>query len=387
MRATVAILLSMLLGCGSNPGPQPPIEPPVTNVPPEAEQCHLMTPPAQALCYDNPQGGQSFDEWDPNWGYVCALPEGGTMRVGLPEDCPVAPPLPQPQCTTFINRGGTVSTQSGACDCFIGHEPQPPCSPVPEGCSFPQGVPADDFSMGPVRTNFAATVNTAMREITGCNIGSDCPTGMMPDEWMHAVIDAIKVTGLCAGRHVDTTPGGTDEIAVARNCKHPWEGYKIYNYGGGKVIWSPNANRPSWTITHDYCSEGPVEPPVGDCPAPHPDLASMKFKTKEAGNHLDTTWTTVSQEPFCREIGLSPMADGTLRAGCPVRPECGPDDPPEAICHERAACEAELCDQKWECNGEPYPGWRGNNAQTDCRGHYKTWCSADGSTAVLEGDR
>ena len=54
---------------------------------------------------------------------------------------------------------------------------------------------------------------------------------------------------------------------------------------------------------------------------------------------------------------------------------------------ERPICEAELCDQKWECNGEPVPGWRGNPAQTDCEGHYKTWCSAPGSTAVLEGDR
>jgi hypothetical protein len=48
-------------------------------------------------------------------------------------------------------------------------------------------------------------------------------------------------------------------------------------------------------------------------------------------------------------------------------------------------CEAELCGQKWECNGEPYPPYRGNPAQSDCRGHWKTWC--ENAPTVAEGDR
>jgi hypothetical protein len=107
----------------------------------------------------------------------------------------------------------------------------------------------------------------------------------------------------------------------------------------------------------------------------------MKFKAVEHNGILDTSWTTVNQEPYCREIGMSPMANGTPRAGCPVRPEGGEGS------EERAPCEAELCAQKWECNGQPYPPYRGNAAQSNCRGHWRTWCSAPGSTAVLEGDR
>jgi len=42
------------------------------------------------------------------------------------------------------------------------------------------------------------------------------------------------------------------------------------------------------------------------------------------GNN-DSTPVTRNQEPFCRAIGMSPMADGNLRAGCPVRPDGHPE--------------------------------------------------------------
>jgi len=161
------------------------------------------------------------------------------------------------------------------------------------------------------------------------------------------------------------------------------ENYKVYDYGGKRVIWAPHAKQDGWLVD---CDGGTTPPPAGDCPAPHPDLTRMKFNTHEAGSHLDTTWTTVNQCEYCESIGMGEHG-GVIRCGCPVRPECGPDVPPDAICHDRAACEAELCDQKWECNGQPVEGWRGNPAQTDCRGHWKTWCSAPGSTAVAEGER
>ena len=336
---------------------------PVKHWPPDKE-CPVLT----QLCEEVPGPTPQCDTLPPG---SCACFEGPNWKPCVPE-------LPEPQCPKFTDRGGTEQCQSDACGCFCEQEWRE-CS-LPGECSFPQGVPGGDFTQGPVLTEFAGQVNANMKEITGCEIGTDCPTGMAPDPWMHAVIEKLQAQGLCAGRHVDTTPGGTDEIAVSASCTAAWEGYKVYNYGGGKVIWSPNANRPSWTITPDHCSGGPVEPPpVGECPLPHPDLTNMKFKHTEHNGKLDTSWVTVNQEPYCREIGMSPMADGTPRADCPVRPEGGEGS------EERGPCEAELCDQKWECNGEPENP--SNPAQSNCRGHWKTWCSAPGSTAVAEGDR
>jgi len=369
--AIAALALAVLPGCpgpGPGPGPQP------TPTPWKCELgmpgCHETNPPQScsapgAPCWHNPTSNPQHCEQAP----ACDTPE-----------------LPQPQCQTFTDRGGDLRRSSESCDCYFGQAWNPCPSAV---CSFPQGQ-SQNLTMGPVLRLAAPTVNTAMRELTGCDIGTDCPTGMAPDEWMHAVIEAVQSTGLCAGRHIDATPGGTDEIAVAMSCGGWWEGYKIYNYGGGKVIWSPNADRPAWRLNDpSVCGAGPqptpppgptpTPPPSGDCPAPHPDTDRMKFKATEHNGILDTTWVTVNQEPFCRAIGMSPMGDGTLRAGCPVRPEGGEGS------EERAACEAELCGQKWECNGEPYPPYKGNTAQTNCRGHWKTYCT--NAPTVAEGNR
>ena len=346
-----ALTCGTFVGCGSWPpgGGQPPGPPTPPPDPPYTEACQALLDQGLPWCHEAIPVMTCGE---------CVHNPGTDPRAcEKASPCPVEPPPVDP----------------------------PPVDPPPpaEGCSFPQGVPNSDFTMGPVLTQYAATVNTAMKEITGCDIGTDCPTGMAPDEWMHKVIDAVKLTGLCAGRHVDTTPGGTDEIAVAAKCTDPWEGYKIYNYGGGKVIWSPNANRPSWTVTPGHCSGGPVEPPpvdpppTGECPAPHPDLTRMKLDCGEYNGILDCTWKTVNQCQFCEDIGMGEF-NGQPRCGCPVRQE-GTE--------ERPVCEAELCAQKWECNGQPYPPYKGNPAQSNCRGHWKTWCSAPGSTAVLEGDR
>ena len=204
---------------------------------------------------------------------------------------------------------------------------------------------------------------------------------------MGLVCEGLCEKGLNCGRHVDTPPGATDQISVKQGdfCNGIHENYKIYNYGGGKVIWAPNANQDGWLVD---CGTPP--PPVGDCPQPHPDLDKMKFNAAEKGSHLDTTWTTKGQPGYCADIGYCCMpgtgtppntcgSPGCIpRGGCPVR---GDGDP------TRATCEAELCAQKWKCDGQPYPPYRGNPAQTDCRGHYRTWCSTPGSTAALEGDR
>ena len=269
-------------------------------------------------------------------------------------------------------------------------DPPPIDPPVPGECTFPQGVPNSDFTSGPATHTLGTQVNAAMERVARCSAGTDCSAGPSADEFFDAVNAELRATGLCAGRHNETPPGASDEIAVATSCTGWWEGYHVYNYGGGKVVWSPNAARTKWKIDPKWCGDEPEPPPTGECTLPHPDLTRMKFQSGEKGSHLDTTWITVNQPGFCASIGYCCMpGTGTPpntcdspgcvpRGGCPVR---GDGDP------ERPVCEAELCDQKWECNGEPYPPYRGNPAQTDCRGHYKTWCSAPGSTAVLEGDR
>jgi len=379
----VAIAVFLLLigialpGC-PGPGPGPGPEPTPTPTPWECQLqmpgCHEYDPPLSCSstatpCWHNPTSNPQHCEEAPK--------------------CDDPAPLPQPQCEQFTDRGGNVRPLAESCDCYFGQAWNPCPS---EDCSFPQGQD-DNLTKGPVMRLYAPTVNTAMRELTGCDIGTDCPTGMEPDEWMHAVIDAVKTTGLCAGRHIDTTPGGTDEIAVAARCDGWWEGYKIYNYGGGKVIWSPNADRPAWKLNDpSACSPGPgptptpTPPPSGDCPAPHPDLDGMQFKCREHNGILDCTWVTVNQVDFCGSVGYCCMPNsGTndcddpaciRRGGCPVR---GDGDP------ERAACEAELCDQKWKCNGAPFPPYNGNPAQSNCRGHWETFCT--NAPTYAEGNR
>lgn len=381
-RLAVLALVLPFLGCPTDPDPKPTPEP----TPPYTESCQALLDKGWKWCHEEPPQQCSSAEMP------CVHNPSDDPRhcEEAPKCEEPPPPLPQPQCPTFTDRGGTFRPMSDACDCYFGHTWNP-CDEGP--CTFPQGED-QNLTMGPVMRNYAPTVNTAMKELTGCDIGTDCRTNMEPDEWMHAVIDAIHKTGLCAGRHIDTTPGGTDEIAVAARCEGWWEGYKIYNYGGGKVIWSPNADRPAWRLNDtSACGPNPnptptpTPPPPGDCPEPHPDVTSMKFKTSEEGSHLDTTWITVSQPDYCASVGYCCMpgtgvgnecgSPGCVpRGGCPVRGDGHPD---------RATCEAELCDQRWECNGEPREGWRGNPAQTDCRGHWKTWCA--NAPTVAEGHR
>ncbi len=90
----VALLIAIvgLAACAWNPGPTPDPTPPPPPPwePPEAEQCHLMTPPATAQCWHRPPPGP--------WLYICA---DGT-NVGDPAECvaepPPPPPPPPPEC-------------------------------------------------------------------------------------------------------------------------------------------------------------------------------------------------------------------------------------------------------------------------------------------------
>jgi hypothetical protein len=326
--------------------------------------------------------------WNTDAGEVtCSTEERPVKHWPETEECPILTepcetPLPEPQCARFTDRGGTERCQSDACDCFCGEEWVECEEPPPGECGFPQGIPEDRFRGVQNPGTYGSVVNRVMADLTGCAVGSNCPITFHPDTWMGMVCEGLCGKGLNCGRHRDSSPGASDQISVKQGdfCDGKLhENYQVYNYGGRQVRWAPGAAQDGWLVN---CGG----PPSGKCPEPHPDVSRMKFNVHERGNHLDTTWTTVNQCEFCEEIGLGEHG-GLPRCGCPVRPECGPGVPPDAICHDRSTCEAELCDQKWRCNGVPEEGWRGNPAQSNCRGHWETWCSAPGSTAAAEGHR
>jgi len=133
----------------------------------------------------------------------------------------------------------------------------PPIDP-PGECKFPQGVPDEAYTHGEDNDpEIAQIVNDVMVTLSGCDIGSDCPLGdrgyPTAQSWFDAVNAELRSMGLCAGQHVE---GETDEIAVSNDgCTGRWYGYHIYNYGGGKVVWNPGAQRGWWSIDPAYCTE------------------------------------------------------------------------------------------------------------------------------------
>ena len=79
--------------------------------------------------------------WSPEW----ACPR-------LTEPC-APPPLPEPQCPKFTNRGGEEQCQSDACDCYcyeewVACEVEPPAK-----CGFPQGLPESALTGGATPDN------------------------------------------------------------------------------------------------------------------------------------------------------------------------------------------------------------------------------------------
>jgi len=368
-RCFTVLALVVLVGCGGwwppipNPNPTPTPTPTPTP-PPHTEEC-------QALLDD----GYEWAQPGTTCGKYVHNPTSDPRHCEALPEC--TEPLPQPQC------------EEGQCDCYKG-EDYFHCEN--ETCKFPQGIDNEFFTGVPNPGTYGSVVNKAMAELSGCAVGTDCPITFHPDKWMGLVCEVLCVEyGLNCGRHDDTPPGATDQISVKKGdfCDGKLhENYQIYNYGGKKVRWAPGGTQDAWLVDCDEGMPPPVDPPSDVCPNPPPNMDRMKFTKKESGNHMDTTLITIYQPDFCASIGYCCMPNTgvdnqcgspgcTPRGGCPVLGDGHPD---------RAACEMELCNQKWTCNGEPYPGWRGNVAQTDCRGHYVTWCE-NAPNVRLEGDR
>jgi hypothetical protein len=131
---SIALFPIVLVGCSLLPKPPDPTEPPEPPVdPPYTESCqalldegtpwcHLIDPPMTCGdCVHNPTQDPKHCEKAPE----CVEPP---------------PPLPEPQCEKFINRGGQEQCVSGQCDCYCG-EIFWECQEPPPAGDCPWGTP------------------------------------------------------------------------------------------------------------------------------------------------------------------------------------------------------------------------------------------------------
>lgn len=131
-----------------------------------------------------------------------------------------------------------------------------------------------------------------------------------------------------------------------------WNATKLFNYGSGCLITGNGAF--SAHGTYDFVGSTPPTPPPSTttCPfAPCPDEVWTQetlpegWSQDEVGNprwhinsseyvgrYLDNTIVVTRNEPYCAATGQSPMANGVLRASCPMRlPGSGKDDEQVAL--------------------------------------------------------
>lgn len=370
MQKTLILTIASLfiVSCSGNPdpcsptNPCPPIPTPEPKpIPPEAQQCHLMQPPASYNCYDNPPDGETFDKWQPNWGFVCAPINGQTYRVETPDLCT-----------------------------------QPP--PPGEGCDsdhkFPQGV--DDQLVGlDYHTNrFRNELNEVMGRMTGCGVNTDCPIPVGPDEWMNMVCDEMCKLGYFCGRHRDT-PGqqASDQISISQVpwCQAPHTQQQIFNFGATpKVRWSstgPAFNDWEFSPNAPYCNSTPVS----SCPNPvTPKVSKWSQGTPKAHgpsgcfdstplfyDGLTTRWDGTQINNYCKDTGQ----DGKLH--CPARLEGHSD---RLACEKIGVSGNKDGEPLWQSDGNMIrnPNAPDNIFQMCTDGSWIQVCAADGTVCSVK---
>lgn len=144
----------------------------------------------------------------------------------------------------------------------------------------------------------------------------------------------------------------------------------------------------------------PPAPPAGDCKAPVPPRfwtrdtlpdgwgedqigkPRWELNCQKHGRVVDCTPIVAPRAcEYCAAIGMGFYPDGQWRCGCPVRPECGIGDLPDAICHQRPACEAYLLGGGTflkSLDGKPCERSSDNPLQFLPRDGQCRLCSADG---------
>lgn len=143
--------------------------------------------------------------------------------------------------------------------------PQPSPSPSPSsspGCRIPQGA---KWKILPgARFLLEQRVDSAISQVTGMT-EEDAPVyaGRDAQVFFGQVSGVLRKWGLCAGQHED---GKTDEICVGATPDR-CEGYHVYHYKPGNVIWTPNSNRNVW-VRVDGDEEPSPEPSPSTRPGP-----------------------------------------------------------------------------------------------------------------------
>lgn len=330
--------------CGPIPGPQPP-----QPTPPPGPQCHGQPFP-EPQCVE----GQAHSCWH----------------------CPPDSTAPLYACPVYDAAGnviGIVNVTGGPAQCPSAPGPTPPLpTPTPTPTPGPTPPPSAEFDCDGLPGDLTGTltrvhgdaVNVAMRDITGCSIGSRCVLG--PDNWSQAfyrkVTDRLRAgvtlqdgrfVRLCAGQH---EPNVMDELAVASDARAVREGYHVFAGYGGQgplppgevertVVWSPGAARPSYfapgsapgpTPTPPPSTQGctdPITPKVDRFGAPHL-INGWYDATPQFYSGETRRWDGTVVTGYCDAIGF------VNRLHCPARMECGETPNPRAVkCEERLACE------------------------------------------------
>jgi hypothetical protein len=295
-----------------------PVEPPPVDPPPCTPDITIITDPAV------------YGEWS-NKPQQC-----GTRSVSVTRHTTNS-------CTGETKHETSVATESKNCNDIAG--------------GFPQGVPDEDQQ--PL-VNAASTlhdvINQAMKERTGCEVGSRCILNETPQQWFDRVCVTLRSKGYSCGQ---AEIGESDEINARKDADPgcDWQAWHVAFYGTPTtVVWAKpgvactpgecsagvGAYRGTWRLKPEYCEDAPPPPPVADaCPyAPCPtrewtaetlpdgwgegEIGKPAYQInahRHTMGNADSTPVVIRQEPFCRSIGMSPYADGQPRASCPVRPD------------------------------------------------------------------
>jgi hypothetical protein len=150
-----------------------------------------------------------------------------------------------------------------------------------------------------------------------------------------AIAAELQAGGLVAGQGSNDANPKADHLTIGRPGSNVVEEWKLFAYTNGcltqtqyKGAFKPRGGPVAESCPIEPCplrrwSADTLPPGWGDNEIGNP---AWKFNARvhTMGNG-DSTPVVIRQEPFCGAIGLSPYADGTPRAACPVRPDGHPE--------------------------------------------------------------
>lgn len=225
--------------------------------------------------------------------------------------------------------------------------------PTPVTCTFPQGVPQEDFKIVPNPKEFSLVVDQTIKENTTCVGVTDCTWGPEnPQTYLSLMIKKLQEKGLCAGQHEN---GITDQISVARTCEAGvvWENYQPVNFGGTqhKARFYPGNVKDGWTVPKSCdMNKKPTpppfdpscgEPPRPPCPTPTPNCPPATSRIILSVRN-QAAWIVDATPQYCNRewCGLNGFPN---RNCCPLGPEGN---------ELRATCEGKFSPYTWKFRGE-----------------------------------